>query len=154
MLRVVLLLLLLLPVLELALLFKLAAWMGWIPTLLLVLGAGVAGTALVRYEGLRTAARVREQMAQGVLPTAEMFDGLLLAAAGLLLVLPGVASDALALVLVVPPTRKLVRRGLMHWVRTHVRMDVIRGGPGAGDEPRSRPDEIIDARVVETRVVD
>jgi UPF0716 protein FxsA len=153
MLQLFVLIFLLLPIVELTLLFQLGNWIGWIPTLAVVLGAGMVGAAVAKFEGLRAAMRVRRQLTHGVLPAAEMFDGLLIAAAGVLLVIPGVLSDVLGLVLLVPPTRKLVRRWLMHVVRTRFRVNVISGRPAGDAVPRQR-DEIIDARVIETRVVD
>lgn len=152
MLQFFLLVFLLLPIIELTLLFKLGNWIGWIPTLLLVLGAGMAGAAVARFEGWRAAMRVRSQLAHGVLPAAEMFDGLLIGAAGVLLVIPGVLSDVLGLVLLLPPTRKLVRRWLMHALRTRFHVQTI-GRTAAGDATLEG-DRIIDARVIDACVVE
>ncbi len=154
MLPIILLIFVALPVAELTILFKLGNWIGWIPTLALVLGAGLAGAALARIEGWRAAMRVRQQLVSGVLPADELFDSLLIGVAGLLLLLPGVLSDVAGLALLLPPTRKLVRRSLMQWFRTRFRVQVIGRD---GEEPRvtaPRGDKIIDARVIETRVVD
>jgi UPF0716 protein FxsA len=142
------------PIAELAVLIKLGGWIGWLPTIALMIGAGMAGAAVARVEGFKSAMRVRSQLAHNTLPAAEMFDGLLIAAAGLLLVLPGILSDILGLILLLPPTRKLVRQGLMHWARTRFRVVQIgEGAPQGNDKPR-RGDQIIDARVIETRVID
>jgi UPF0716 protein FxsA len=143
-----------LPIIELTLLFKLGNWIGWIPTLALVLGAGLAGAAVARVEGWRAALRVRQQLASGILPAAELFDGLLIAAAGVLLVIPGVLSDLLGLLLLLPPTRTVVRRRLTSYVRSHFRVQITGGVPPEGEAGRPRGDTIIDARVIETRVVD
>jgi UPF0716 protein FxsA len=143
------------PIVELTILIKLGNWIGWLPTLALVFGAGLAGAAVARIEGWKAALRLRQQLASGVLPAAEMFDGLLIGAAGLLLLLPGFVSDILGLALLVPPVRKFVRTSLMRWVRAHVRVQTI--GDGADDDDRTplpRGDKIIDARVIETRVTD
>jgi UPF0716 protein FxsA len=153
MLKLVLLIFVLLPIVELTLLFKLGNWIGWIPTIALVFGAGIAGAAVAKFEGLRATMRMRQQIAHGALPAAEVFDGLLIAAAGVLLIIPGILSDVLGLVLLLPPTRKLVRRWIMHLVRTRLHVTMIRT-TAEGDLPRPLGDEIIDARVIETRVID
>lgn len=143
------------PIVELTILVKLGNWIGWLPTLALVFGAGLAGAAIARIEGWKAALRLRQQLASGVLPAAEMFDGLLIGAAGLLLLLPGLVSDLLGLALLMPPVRRLVRTSLMHWARTRFHVQVI--GAAADDDdraPRPRGDKIIDARVIETRVMD
>jgi UPF0716 protein FxsA len=154
MLKLVLLIFVVLPIVELTLLFKLGHWLGWIPTLAVVFGAGIVGAAIARFEGLRATVRMRQQMAHGVLPAAEVFDGLLIAAAGVLLILPGILSDVLGLLLLMPPARKLARRWLMHVARTRFRVAMIHAGEPAGDDRRPLGDEIIDARVIETRVID
>jgi UPF0716 protein FxsA len=151
---VFLLIFVVLPIVELTLLFKMGNWLGWLPTLALVIGAGMAGAAVARLEGWKAAMRVRSQLAHGTLPAAEMFDGLLIAAAGLLLLLPGILSDALGIILLLPPTRKLVRQGLMHWARTRFRVVQIGGEVRDGDRTSRGGSKIIDARVVETRVID
>jgi UPF0716 protein FxsA len=148
MLLLVLLIFVVVPIVELTILFQLGGRIGWIPTLALVLGAGLAGAAVARLQGWRAAMRVRQQMAAGSLPAAELFDGLLIGAAGVLLLLPGVISDVLGLGLLVPPVRRLVRRGLMSWIRRRFQVQMIGGQAPPGQ------DEIIDARVIETRIVD
>lgn len=158
MLLLFLLIFVVLPIVELTLLFQLGNWLGWIPTLALVFGAGLAGAALARFQGFQSAMRVRSRLVHGVLPAAEMFDGVLIAAAGVLLVLPGVLSDVLGLALLIPPVRTLVRQWLMHIVRTRFRVQLLDDRPGGGrpheDRLPRRGDEIIDARVIETRIVD
>ena len=145
--RILIVLFVLLPIIELTLIFKLGTWIGWIPTLLLVFGAGLAGAAIARMQGFMAAVRVRQQLMHGVLPASEMVDGLLIGLAGVLLILPGILSDVLGLSLLVPPVRVFVRRRLMTWFSQRFRLaHLATGGRPGGDK-------IIDARVIETRVV-
>src|SRR5262245_40742916 len=148
MLKLVLFIFVLLPIVELTLLFKLGHALGWLPTLALVFGAGIVGAAIAKFQGRRAALRVRQQLAQAVAPAAEVLDGLLIGVAGVLLILPGILSDVLGLALLLPPVRKLVRRWLMHVARTRFRVTMIHGGAPNGDERRPLGDEIIDARVI------
>jgi UPF0716 protein FxsA len=149
--------LLLFVIAEMAALILLGRTFGVLPTILLVLGGGIVGAWVARWQGLRTAMRARSQMAHGVLPTAEMTDGLLIAVAAVLLIIPGVLTDILGLALLLPPTRALLKRAVIgQFTRrsplgrfTH---EQAYGAPGDG--PRSRGDQIIDARVIETRVVE
>lgn len=101
------------PVIEIALFVKAVDVFGGLTTVLLALGAGFAGIILVRAQGLMTLTRVQAQIQKGELPVAEMLDGLFLAAAGGLLVLPGFLSDAVAILLILPPTRALIRLWLV-----------------------------------------
>ncbi len=152
MLKILLILFVLVPIIELTILFKLGNWLGWLPTLALVFGAGLAGAAIARVQGLRAAMQMRQQLAHGVMPAATVVDGLLIAVAGGLLILPGFISDLAGIALLFPWTRAVVRRGLVRWLQQHFHIQQIGGAEGG--EPRPRGDQIIDARVIETRVVD
>ena len=101
-----------LPVVEIALFVQSADWIGVWPTVAVALLAVTGGSALLRTQGLSVLWRAQTQLARGEFPLDEAFDGLCLAAAGFLLVLPGFLTDALALLLLLPP----VRRGLRAWV--------------------------------------
>ncbi|MFG0806220.1 FxsA family protein [Pseudomonas fluvialis] len=106
--RSALFMLLLLPVLELALLIQVGSAIGVLPTLGLIIFSAVLGILLLRVAGLATAWRARERLARGELPEREMFDGLLLALGGLLLLLPGFISDLFGLLCVLPFSRHLL----------------------------------------------
>ena len=81
---------------------------GW-----LILDA-LIGAWLIKYAGLRTLNRFRQQVQAGKTPTRELADGVCLLAAGGLLLAPGFISDAVALLLLFPPTRALARKWLMN----------------------------------------
>ncbi|CAA7621926.1 FxsA family protein [Magnetospirillum sp. UT-4] len=100
------------PVIEIALFVKSAQLIGVLPTVLLAVGAGIAGIALVRLQGLGLLWRTRSQLDRGELPMAEVFDAVCLALAGGLLLLPGFLSDVVALALLLPPVRLLLRQWL------------------------------------------
>ena len=104
--RILLLLFLLFPLAELALLIKVGSSLGVLPTILLLIISGMAGILLMRLAGFATAWRARERLARGELPEREMLQGLMMAVAGGLLFLPGFISDIVALLLLFPPSRK------------------------------------------------
>jgi UPF0716 protein FxsA len=88
-----------------------AIGLGW--TLLVLLGGSVVGLWLARREGVRAAQALAEAVSNRRVPTAEVTDGMLVAAGGVLLFLPGLVTDLAGLLLVLPPTRALVRRRLV-----------------------------------------
>lgn len=136
-----------LPVVEIALFIKSSQWIGLLPTIALAIGAGALGIAMVRRQGLATLMRVRGQLDRGEMPLAEAFDGLCLALAGGLLLLPGFFSDALALLLLLPP----VRAGLRLWLAGHVHTVVV-GGRHTPPRPPGPPPVIeADYTVVEPK---
>jgi len=108
-----LLALLSLPILEIYLLIKLIGSLGFFPTLFLLLGAAVLGTFLLRIQGWTTWFRVQQALARGELPAREMIEGGLIAAGGLLLLIPGFISDLLALLCLLPATRKRIAQRIL-----------------------------------------
>jgi UPF0716 protein FxsA len=109
---VVILLLVLWPLVEIAVFLQVAAWIGVLNTLALMLAISLCGAWLVKRQGVGTLARMRSELDDGRIPTGPMTDGGLLAAAGFLLLLPGFVTDVFGLALLVPPVRSGVRRAL------------------------------------------
>lgn len=97
-------------VVEITVLVLVGQAIGLLPTLLLLILASVAGLWLLRREGTRTLTRFQEAVRHRRVPHRELVDGVLIAAAGVLVLVPGFVSDVLALALLFPPTRALVTR--------------------------------------------
>lgn len=120
----------LVPLLELFLLLRIGALIGAVPTLLLVIGTGMAGAWLARREGLRSWRAVRAELDEGRLPAAELLHSLLILVAGVVLVTPGVLTDLGGLLLLLRP----VRSGLIGRLERSLRRAAAGGaasfGPG------------------------
>lgn len=117
--RIWALLFLLFPLIELAVLIRVGAAIGVLPTLLLIVAGILLGGFLLRFAGLATALKARERLARGELPEREMLEGLLMAVGGGLLILPGFISDLLGLLCALPLTRRVliekIRRRSEDW---------------------------------------
>jgi UPF0716 protein FxsA len=104
------------PLLELYLLVQIGERVGFLPTLLGVIGVGLVGAAVARREGFRVLREWQDALAHGTMPSEGALGGALLLVGGVLLVTPGVISDVLGLVLLFPMTRRIaaniVRRRL------------------------------------------
>jgi UPF0716 protein FxsA len=100
------------PLLELFVLIKIGAHIGALNTILLVIVTAALGALLVRLQGLRTLRQIQSSLAQGQLPAEELVDGVLIFAAGILLLTPGVLSDLFALGLLFPYSRMHFKRWL------------------------------------------
>lgn len=98
------------PLVEISLLVRLADRITWPWTFLLVLATGVIGAWLARREGVKAWRRVHENLGQGQEPTDAMLDGLMILIAGALLVTPGVLTDIVGFMLLIPPCRAVVKR--------------------------------------------
>jgi UPF0716 protein FxsA len=140
----VLLLFLLFPVFELWLMIKIGSQIGALTTIALLILAGMAGMALLRTQGDYALWKARDRLARGDLPPETLFDGILLAFAGLLLFVPGFLSDVFALMLLVPPFRHWAARKLLPpMYESHVRRDasghhIIEGEWRREDDPPLR----------------
>ncbi|MBA3326222.1 MAG: FxsA family protein, partial [Rhodobacteraceae bacterium] len=77
------------PILEIALFIQVGGLIGLWPTLGLVILAGVAGTALIRAQGLRALPRLRARIEAGEDPSGPLVDSALIVVAGILLLIPG-----------------------------------------------------------------
>ncbi|GHH34707.1 FxsA family protein [Lentzea cavernae] len=95
---------------EIAVLIAVGNAIGGLWVIALLLLSTLVGLSLVRRQGAQTMAAFRESVFQRQEPHQEMADGVLIAAAGALIMVPGFLSDAAALFLLFPPTRKLVSR--------------------------------------------
>jgi UPF0716 protein FxsA len=93
------------PFCELYLLLQVNEVVGFWPTVGLVLLTGVTGAWLARSEGLRVLRRWQKALARGRVPEEGVLGGALLLAGGLLLVTPGLLTDALGLSLLIPVVR-------------------------------------------------
>ena len=116
--RTLLALLLLIPLVDA---FVLVAIVGSgvltpLQTVALVVLTGLLGMILVRAEGRNTLVRFQRKAASGSAPTDELLDGGLLIAAGAFLLTPGLVTDLIGFLLVLPPTRYPIRLALKRWV--------------------------------------
>ena len=104
--RVLVLMFLLVPLVEIYFLIKLGGAVGVGPTILLVVFTALLGAVLVRAQGFVTLVRMQAQLVAGHLPAVEMLEGVLLFVAGALLLTPGFFTDAVGFALLVPRLRR------------------------------------------------
>jgi UPF0716 protein FxsA len=120
---ILLLLLVALPLLEIAILIKVGSLIGVAGTIAIIVATALAGIAIVRLQGLGVARRGLAAIRAGEPPVEHMLDGMLLMFAGGCLIAPGLLTDVIGAILLVPPLRFLVaqlivRRGVVGVVRT------------------------------------
>ena len=110
------------PLVEIAVFIQVGERIGLWPTLAVVILTAVAGTFMLRLQGMMTLMRARAAMERGEMPLAEVFDGACLLVAGALLLTPGFVTDALGGLLFLPPVRLGLRKLLGRFFRPiHVR---------------------------------
>jgi UPF0716 protein FxsA len=102
----------LVPLVELYLLIRLGTYVGAVDTIAIVIGTGIAGGLLAKSQGLAVLDRLRAELNQGRLPAESLFDGLLILMAGAMLVTPGLLTDGLGLLLLIPWSRQAIKSWL------------------------------------------
>lgn len=126
----ILLILLIVPIVELALLLRITRWIGFLPTLGLLIITAVLGTYLVRREGTLVWKRLQDRLRSGALPGAEIVDGVIILASGIVLIAPGVISDVLGIAGLIPLTRRAIRRFMMRRFERSIETGTVTFGFG------------------------
>jgi len=125
------------PLIDLALLFWIARHIGGWETVTLVIVTGFVGAALARSEGVKTLLQIQRDMAEGRMPTESLVQGGMILVAGTLLVTPGVLTDAVGLLFLIPVTRRVAARYLMTTLSRGLTITPISTNPGpTADAPR------------------
>ncbi|CAH0346231.1 FxsA family protein [Bacillus sp. CECT 9360] len=114
------LLIIAMPALEIAVLLLSGQTIGVWPTILLIILTGVIGTYLAKQQGLETIKKAQEQMRYGQLPGDALLDGICVLVGGTLLLTPGFVSDLLGLILLLPPTRKVIKPLILKMIKNMI----------------------------------
>ena len=113
------------PLVEMLLLFEVSDQIGGLSTLGLVVATAVIGVQVLKQQGIATLTRANARLSSGELPAQEIIEGMLLAAAGALLLTPGFITDTLGFVFLAGPLRRLIAARLL-------RSGLVRAGGGLG----------------------
>jgi UPF0716 protein FxsA len=132
------------PIAEIALLVHVGGLIGTWQTIGLVVLTAVIGTALFRAQGFRVLIRTQDVLAQGGFPAKELFDGICILVAGVLLLTPGFVTDTLGLALLVPGLRVWIGRVLWHMVRRSGHFEMHVGGSSHSTRPYASEDDVIE----------
>lgn len=140
----ILALFLILPAVELALLMYVSTIIGFLETVAIIVVTGIVGGLLARREGVSAWNRLNQKMAAGGLPGNELVDGVIILIAGALLVTPGVLTDVVGFMGLIPLSRRFIRRyALKRFQKTaeqgHMGFYMGGFGPGPDTPPYDTP---------------
>ena len=111
----ILLIFIFVPIIEIAVFIQLGSEIGLWNTVILILLTAIIGTCILKSQGMATLQRAQRNIQKHVFPVAEVFDGLCLALAGVLLLTPGFVTDAAGFLLFLPQFRIFLRAKI--WAR-------------------------------------
>jgi len=120
----ILAIIILLPLIEIAVFIQVGSAIGVLPTVILTVLTAVAGTIMLRQQGLSLIMRMQSEMDAGRVPGRDMMHGALIVLASLFLLIPGFVTDAIGLLLFVPPVRDAVAR----FIIARANVTIVEGG--------------------------
>jgi UPF0716 protein FxsA len=130
--RLLFLVFMIVPLIEIAFFVVIGNAIGLWPTLLGVLATAVAGSLVLKYQGQALFQEIQRTMSRGALPARALADAMMIGVAGVLLLTPGYFTDLLGIMLLIPP----VRTAIYSFLRSRI---AVVAPPGMGGGPR-RPE--------------
>lgn len=149
------------PLLELYVLIEVGSEIGALPTILLTILTALIGGLLMRHQGLQVIQQAQIAMAKGETPERQAVEGVLIFIGGAMLLLPGLVTDFLGFLLLLPPVRAaFAKRWMMRVDRGHdhgyVHAEWTVKDPVTGRvehrrySRRSDDDDVIDGEVIDS----
>lgn len=108
------------PIIELAILVKMGGYVGVGNTIGIVVITGVAGAYLAKLQGLMTINTIQDDINQGIMPTDKLFDGLIILCSGILLITPGLITDLIGFIGLIPFTRNMLKVWLKRKIKNMI----------------------------------
>lgn len=105
------------PLIELIVILKINALIGFDWTIIIIILTGIAGSYLARKQGKMIILRIREEISQGTMPKDRIIEGLILFVGGFMLLFPGYITDFIGFMLMVPGNRRFLREYIKKWIK-------------------------------------
>jgi UPF0716 protein FxsA len=138
----------LVPLVELYVILKVGDAIGAVWTIALLAADSVLGSLLLRAQGRSVWRRFNSALAEGKMPHREVLDGVLVIFGGAFLITPGFITDVVGLLLLLPPTRGVIRGVLVRRLGRRVSVGVTtRRGPQFDVEGTAREDTTTPGRL-------
>jgi UPF0716 protein FxsA len=120
------------PLAELYVILQVGEAIGAVWTILLLAADSLIGSLLLRNQGRAVWGRFNAALSEGRMPHREVIDGVLVVFGGAFLITPGFLTDIVGLLLLIPPTRALIRRLVVRRLGRRAAIGVV------GADPRRR----------------
>jgi UPF0716 protein FxsA len=129
------------PIAEIYVIIQVGQAIGALPTIAILIADSVLGSWLLRSQGRAAWRRFNQAVAERRAPTREVLDGVLIVFGGALLITPGFISDVFGVVLLLPPTRAVIRA----LIARNFTSRVVVGMAGGWRDPGARHDYDVDS---------
>jgi UPF0716 protein FxsA len=139
--RFLFVLFIIIPIIEIALLIQVSNVIGGFSTIALVVITAILGAKMVKTQGMGALQNVQTQMAQGQMPAKELFTGICVVIAGVLLLTPGIMTDVLGFLLLTPAIRNKLAAGLASQATVRMSARMQQGQSPFAQQSVSTPDQ-------------
>jgi UPF0716 protein FxsA len=109
-------LIIIIPIIEIYLLFLSGKYIGFLPTLLIVIATGMIGFRLAKSQGTSILIKIKADMSYGRMPGDSVLEGFLVLLGGIFLIFPGYLTDLAGFLLMIPFVRKRFVNILRKWI--------------------------------------
>ncbi len=137
------------PIVEIGLFLRVGSYIGVPATLGLIILTAIAGTMLVRCQGLDVLRKVQNSTNRGEMPVAALAQGLFVLIAGVLLLTPGFATDTLGFALLIPPVREVLPAKIWKLIEPNVVTSTQWSSTHSTSSPNRTGGKVIDIEAVE-----
>ena len=114
------LLFILMPIIEIALLIEIGGRIGTFKTILIVIITGIIGAALAKQQGISVIRKIKEETAFGNMPAESLFNGVFILIGGILLLTPGLITDFIGFALLIPLSRNVIKNFVIIWLKKKI----------------------------------
>lgn len=132
------------PALEIYVLIKVGGIIGALPTIGIIVATGLIGAALAKHQGFAAVRKVQEAMLEGREVGSSLVGAALVLVAAVFMVTPGFITDAVGILLLLPPVRALVAPAVLRWGAGRFQSAIITDGSRSRDEDEPPPPGVID----------
>ena len=105
---------------ELGILIKIGTYIGTLNTILLVILTAAVGAYMVRMEGIGVLSRIQQSMNEGEFPAEELINGAMILVAGAFLLTPGILTDTIGFLMVIPVTRNAIKKIIKKYIEKNI----------------------------------
>ncbi len=142
----------LVPVIEFRILWSLSESIGIIQTLALIVLTGIVGAYLARSQGIKVLNSIKDDLEAGTMPADSILSAALVLIGGILLITPGIMTDAFGFCLLIPPFRSVLALLLKKYIQAN--FNIVNYGTFSQANTESGTTSSVQEGFVDVNVVD
>ncbi|MCK4339030.1 MAG: FxsA family protein [Candidatus Cloacimonetes bacterium] len=110
----------LVPLIELAILIRIGSYIGFWNTIGIIILTGICGAFLAKQQGFWVINAIKRDISNAVFPADKLFDGALILVGATLLITPGLLTDILGILCLIPVTREVFKLQIKNFIKKKI----------------------------------